>query len=397
MNDFTTILQDVLSEGADLSSLMKEMVRSEVERIINCLLENELTAFLNYEKWSIEGYHSGDSRNGYYLRQFKTQYGNLNLKVPRDRNGEFHQKTIPPYKRNEGFLEQLVIELYQKGSTTLEISEIIERLYGHHYCRATTSNLCKLNSEAINNFQQRQLNKRYCVIYGDATYINIRRDSVAKEALHVLIGINEEGYKEILALRLFPSETSENYKELLLDIKARGVEEVLLFISDGLNGLAQTFLQEFPKAKYQSCWVHLGRNIMRQVRSRDKAKVMEDVKKIYNSDSKEEAVYKLNEFIDKYQKSYPRVVRILSDNKHLFTFYDFPKEVRKSLYTSNLIEGFNKLLKKDIKRKEQFPNEESAMNFIVTKAIECSKRYGSKIHKGFKEVRYELEEMFNSL
>ena len=284
MSDFTTDLAAALAAGHDAD----EFFRQSLEGAINRLLENERTAFLDYEKWDPAGYNSGNSRNGYYGRTMKTEYGELELKIPRDRMGEFQQQTVPSYKKSSDYLENTIIQLYKKGITTREIADLIERMYGQHYSAATISNLAKLLDKDVQAFHQRQVKSKYVAIYCDATFLNVRRDSVAKEALHMLIGIDSQGYKEVLDYALYPSESCNNYKEMLLDLRTRGLEQVLLFISDGLVGLPDAVTDVFPKAQHQSCWTHLQRNVSNRVRAKDKAEVTQAVKRLYQAESCEQ-------------------------------------------------------------------------------------------------------------
>lgn len=237
----------------------------------------------------------------------------------------------------------------------------------------------------------------YSVIYCDATFISLRRDTVQKEGLHTLIGINLEGEKEVLDYGIFPSESKENYKELLRALKERGLEEVLLFISDGLTGLKACLLEEFPNAKHQACFTHIARGVMNKVRASDKEEVGEDFKKIHQSEEREEAILNYEEFLDKWGYKYPKIKASLEKMDNLFTFYDFPKEVRKSIYTNNIIENFNKKIKKMTKQKEQFPNESSLERSICSVCLEYNEKFGSRTHKGFGKVRAELEEMFDKI
>lgn len=254
--------------------------------------------------------------------------------------------------------------------------------------------MTKATEELVKEFHSRSLSSRYSVIYGDATYINVRRDSVAKEAMHILMGINAAGHKEILDYRLFPSESCENYREMLKDIKGRGVKEVLLFVSDGLKELGNVFLEEFPKAQYQACWVHLGRAMCRHARNKDWKEVLGEAKKIYGSTSKEEAEKQLSSFIEKYEGKYPKAVNVIRDNPSLFSFYDYPAEIQRSLYTSNPIESFNKKYKKNIRKKEQFPNEDSLDRFTCAIASDYNKQFESRQMKGFSKCSYELQQLF---
>ena len=396
MNDIITELFKGLQNGSNISDAVNELLRKEVESAVNDLLQQELTSFLDYEKYDPIGYNSGDSRNGSYTRSLDTKFGKITVSIPRDRNGDFHQHTVPRYQRNDGSLEDMVIQLYRKGITTSEIADLIEKMYGSYYTPQTISNMTKMTEELVQKFHSRKLNQRYSVIYADATYINVRRDSVAKEALHILIGINDEGRKELLEYRLYPSESAENYREILKDIKGRGVKEVLLFISDGLKELRNVFLEEYPNASHQACWVHIGRAVSRNIRRKDSADIYADLKKIYRAETEAESRAEYETFTEKYGKQYPKAVNVLKNCPSLFTFYSFPKAIRKSIYTSNPIESFNKQLKRDIKRKEQFPNEESLDRFTCVKAIDYNKRSASHAMRGFREAAYELDQLFEN-
>jgi len=384
-----------------LSALLKnksvdEVFRVELENAINELLATELTAFLNYEKYDPVGYNSGNSRNGYYTRILHSRFGDLNISVPRDRNGEFSPKAIPAYKRNTDDLETTIIQLYKKGITTREIADLIEKMYGHYYTPQTISNITKAVENQVSEFHNRPLANRYVVLYCDATYLNVRRDSVAKEALHIIVGITPEGNKEVLDYVLYPTESPANYKDMLLDLKNRGVEQVLLFVTDGLTGLREACLEVFPNAKHQSCWTHIVRNVIKYVRSKDRKTVLDDLKRVYNAASLASAKNELYNFLSKYQSIYPKIVFLLSDITSLFTFYEFPMEIRKSIYTTNIIENFNKNLKRNTNRKEQFPNEGSLDRYICSYCVDYNKKYGSRVHKGFALVQAELNEMFEN-
>ena len=307
MTNISTNLMSALLNNESID----EVFRSELENAINSLLSTELTAFLNYEKYDYAGRNSGNSRNGFYDRAYQSRFGTLNLKIPRDREGLFKQQTLPPYQRRSDELETTVIQLYKKGITTREISDLIEKMYGHYYTPQTVSNITKAVQEQVEKFHTRPVSGKYAAVYCDATYLNVRRDSVAKEALHVILGITLEGYKEVLDYALFPSESASNYKEMLLSLKDRGLEQILLFVTDGLTGLRNACLEIYPNAKHQACWTHLCRNIMKYIRAKDKATVMDELKLVYRADSSDTAVENLYDFVLKYSKIYPKAVAVL--------------------------------------------------------------------------------------
>lgn len=393
MNQFTTEIVDALVKKQDIT----EVFRSHLEMAINSLLATELTEFLDYEKYDRAGFNSGNSRNGAYSRTLHTEYGDLAIQIPRDRNGEFKQQTVAPYKRSNDTLEDTVILLFKKGITMSEIAHLIGKMYGHHYTPQTISNMTMAVSKNVEAFQNRKLNNRYVCVYLDATYIAVRRDTVSKEAVYIAVGIREDGSKEVLAYKIAPTESAYNWKELLEELKERGVEDVLLFVSDGLKGMADAVFSVFPKAKYQVCLVHVGRNIAHKVRVEDRQEICEDFKTIHQATDAKTATKALETFSDKWGKSYKKVTQGLLENPYLLTFYQFPKDIWRSIYSTNLIESFNKQIKKYTKRKEQFPNEESLERFLVTQFEDYNERFATRCHIGFNKARAALEEMFESL
>ncbi|MET3684490.1 transposase-like protein, partial [Alkalibacillus flavidus] len=324
-------------------------------------------------------------------------YGELQLRIPRDRNGEFEQQTVAPYKRSSDTLEQTVIHLYEKGITTEEITQLIEKMYGHHYSKQTVSNLTQLVSEDVQAFHERQLEKRYVCIYLDATHIPIRRQTVEKEAVYIAIGITEEGTKEVLAFTIAPTESAHVWEELINRLKERGIQDVLLFVSDGLPGMTDAIHRVFPKAEHQVCCVHVSRNIASKVRVKDRETILGDFKGVYQASDYDKAVEALDAFKDKWQKTYPRVVDAVMTNDQLLTFYKFPASIRRSIYSTNLIEAFNKEIKRYVKRKEQFPNEDALDRFLVTRFLEYNHQFSMRCHRGFDQAKPEIEQLFDAL
>ena len=292
----------------------------------------------------------------------------------------------------------MVITLYKKGITTREIADLLEKMYGNNYSPTTISNISKVMKNEIEAYHNRKIKKDFVVLYCDATYLPIRRDSVAKEALHVIIGIDPNGNKEVLDYSLFPEESANNYKEMLINLKSRGLENILLSVSDGLvlhepDGLAlkEAITDIFPKSKHQTCWTHLMRNIENKVRAKDKLEVANDAKLIYTSDNIETAEKRLNDFLSKWSRKYPKLRKMLEGKDNLFTFMLFPKAIRRSLYTNNICENFNKDIKRKLKQKVQFPNEESFDKAIYILVSEYNNKFSNRIHIGFCLAIYSLK------
>ena len=207
--------------------------------------------------------------------------------MPRDRNGHFEQQLIPDYARRTDEPETTIITLYKKGITTREISDLIKKIYGHHYSPATMSNISKAVADQVENFHK-------------------RRDSVAKEPLHVLLGITPDRTREVLDYALYPTEAAANYDEMMEFIKKRGVKQVLLFASDGLAGMRDAVKRQFPEAEHQQCWVHLSRTVARYIRNKYRKNVLDDLKSVYRATSENEVKKALAEFLAKYGKRYPK-------------------------------------------------------------------------------------------
>ena len=390
MTQFTTELVDFLAQNNNLD----EFFRNLLEQAMNDLLQSELTAMLGYEKHSTDGYNTGNSRNGSYTRSLDTKYGKVNLTIPRDRNGEFSTGLFDSHQRRDDYLEEMVIRLYQKGSSTRDIADIIEKLYGHHYSPATVSNITQLTQENVEAFHQRSLKDMYSVLFLDGTYLPLRRKTVSKECIHLAIGITHDGHKEILGYEIAPNENNESWKDLLDRLKSQGVQQVSLIVTDGLVGLDQVLHQAFPLAKQQRCLVHVGRNIFSNVKKKDQPEIAKQFKEIYKSPTAEEAMKRLAAFTNEWEDAYPKRMKKLAETANLFTFYQFPEEIRQSIYSTNLIENVNKEIKRRVKKHILFPDESALERFLVGLFEEYNAINLSRTHRGFKTCQDTLESFF---
>ncbi|MGI6215234.1 MAG: IS256 family transposase [Christensenellales bacterium] len=223
-------------------------------------------------------------------------------------------------------------------------------MYGNHYSPATIPNIANLVGKDMQVFHNRSVKERYVVIYCDAAFVSVRRDSVQKEAMHTLIGVDEKGHKEVLDYGLYPSESKENYRSLLQSLKNRGLKDVLVFVSDGLTGLPDAVLEEFPSSKHQACRTHVSRNVMNRIRAKDKVEVGEYLRKVHQADNLEGAKEKYEAFREKWKVKYSKVIYTLDRYDNLFTYLEFPKAIQRNLYTNNMIENFNKRVKKNTQK-----------------------------------------------
>ena len=392
MNDFTKDMANALFNQDKINDLF----RQKLQQAVNDLLESELTAFLGYNPYERDGWNTGNSRNGAYYRKVDTQFGQIEIKVPRDRNGEFHQHTMPDYKRHTDVLEQTVIKLYSKGVTTREIADLIEKMYGGYYSPAMVSNISKEMIPKVEAYHQRHLSDKFFCVYLDATYIPLKRVTYEREAVYIAIGIKPNGHKEVIDYCIAPTKNIEIWSEMLKGFKSRGLKQVELFLSDGVVGMKEAICQSYPKAHFQRCLVHVMRNISAKMRVDDRQKALDEFKHIHTQLNKEMAVQVLHEFYQNWEKAYKNVVRDLRQvEPDLLTFYNYPPAIRASIYSTNMIESFNNRLKRKTKPKTEFPTEQSLDTFIGVQAMDYNDRYFNRIHKGFGQVRDTLESYFD--
>lgn len=388
MNNFTTyLIQNLLSNkdaAPAFDEILQEAFRLELETAVNEVLKIELDEFLNYQLYQRSD--NTDSRNGFSKKEFNTRYGTIHLNIPRDRFGAFHNSLIPKYARNSESVENTIVELYKLGITGSDITKIVNDIYGKQYSKSTVSRISSSISANVEAFKKRPLQEEYAVVYLDGTMMSLKRDTVAKECVYIALGITPEGNKEILAYSIAPTESVTNWKEILKDLQDRGVKRVSLFCTDGLHGMKEAIEETFNGSKIQRCLLHVQRNINSKVRVKDRTEISEDFKAVYTSKTKDEAIEVLTKFCKKWNKKYPKVTESISENENLLTFYEYPESVRSSIYTTNMIESYNKQLKRKFKLKEQFPNEDSMERYLICQFEEYNSKFMNRVHKGFSQT-----------
>lgn len=392
MTDFNRECLNALFDKEKFDKFM----RTQLEEGLNLLLESELTAFLGYNPYDRNGWNSGNSRNGSYFRQIKTQFGPIKVQVPRDRNGEFHQQTLPAYGQHTDALESTVIQLYSHGVTTREISELIEKMYGSYYSAGTVSNISKQVASQVESYHQRRLSDKFFCVYLDATYIPLRRDTYQREAVYIAVGIKPNGNKEIIDYRIAPVENLEVWSEMIADFKERGLEQVELFLSDGFVGIKDMLKQYYPKSKFQRYLIHIMRNISQKVRVTDRAEILNAFKQVHKQTNQKEAETVLHAFYEAYGSKYSRMIKDLRKlEEDMLVFYQYPKQIRPSIYSTNMIESINRMIKRKTNPKSEFPSEESLDNFLGSQVIDYNDRNANRVPKGFGQVADTLESYFD--
>lgn len=371
----------------DLTNSLELELREQLENTINSLLEKELTIQLDYEKYDRYGWEIDNSRNGGYYRMLDTKYGKIKIKVPRDRKGEYSPLLLSKYQNKTEDLETMIITLYRKGITTREIAKLVEKMYGHHYSPSTISNITDNILEQVNSFHQKTFTKYYPVLYIDCTFINIKRgDIYAKEAVYVALGIDDTGRKEILDYEFNPTESSSMWEEIFVNLKNRGLKSPKLIVSDNLSGINDAILRNFENVQIQTCLVHVMRNISKKVKVIDRKEILQEFTNIRKISNKKLNKKELNQFISRWEYKYPRVINMIKNNPNLFTYLNFPKVIHKSIYSTNLIESVMKIIKTDVKKKANFPNEKSLDKFLFLKVNEYNYNKSIQSQRGFKDL-----------
>lgn len=376
-----------------LSDLLENLVRQFVQEKLESIMNAEINHFLQAEHLDRH-----NSRNGYYARTLDTRYGKIDdLRVPRDRQGEFQTGLFEPYQRRDGWLEEAVIHMYKAGMGTRDVAKFIESMFGSQYSPTTVSNITRTVLEDIEEWQNRPLDSRYSVIYLDGLYVKLKRQTVDSEVIYLAMGINEQGYRQILGFYVGGQESANGWRDVLRDLHRRGAEEVLLGVFDGLPGLEEAFRETYPKADVQHCVTHKMRNTYPKIRVQDKAEVMADLKTIYNAKDHDLAMSAFDMVKDKWGKKYPKEIKSWEEQlPTLLTFYKYPQMIWPAIYTSNPIERTIKEFRKRLRPMNSLTNIEAAEKIIYLEIMDYNEKWSTRVIRGFGDeiTRQTLREMF---
>lgn len=331
------------------------------------MLQSELDEHLGYTKHTIEGYNTGNSRNGSFPKTVTTEnVGEIVLNIPRDRNGEFEPHIIPKGETISGKIEDAILGMYSRGMTTSDVRHQVEDIYGLEISETTVSNITERIMVSAKEWQQRTLETVYYAVWMDGIMLKIRDEGkVINKCVYVVIGLKPDGLKEVLGFWIEKTESAAFWMSVLTDLKARGVEDILIACTDNLKGFTQAIKAVFPEAVTQLCIIHQIRNSCKFVVCKDRQNFCNDLKKVYTAINKEIALEELGNFKFKWQAKYKYAITSWEDNwDNLSNFFEYPLELKKIIYTTNTIENLNRGIRKYTKTKTQFPNENSATKSI---------------------------------
>jgi Transposase and inactivated derivatives len=313
--------------------------------------------------------------------------------VPEDREGKFRTGIFNLYARSIG-IDELIISLYSMGISTRKMSEILESIFQNRYSRSSIPRITEITIEEVKRFQNRPLDRRYIAIFLDALFFYLRGDTVDKEPIIFAMGIKESGEYEII-FYISSKESHLSYSEVINDLYNRGVREPLLFIADGIPKLDEEIRKVFPRADFQLCTVHASRNFESEIREYDVDIIDSQLKQIFLSEDREEAIKRFNEFKSIWENKYPKQVYNLERKlNYLFTYFQYPEPIRRSIH-SNIIEIMNKEIRRRIKTIDSLPTEESAMKIIYLRVAELNEKWSHREINGYFKCKDELMEMFS--
>lgn len=357
----------------DLSNLVGQLMKTVIETALN----SELDEHLGYEKNDKSAFRKENTRNGYSSKTIKGELGEVEIQNPRDRASSFEPQLIPKHKtRLEGF-EEKILHLYARGMTTRDIQSALKDMYNADVSHTVISNVTESIIEEVKAWQNRPLDSIYPIVYLDCIVVKVHQDGrVINKSIYLALGVTVEGRKDLLGLWISENEGSKFWLGVLTDLQNRGVNDIFIFCVDGLTGFPDAISSTFPKAKIQLCIVHMVRNALRYVPAKDMKAVAKDLKSIYNAPTREMAEQALDNFSEKWSSKYPNIEKSWRNKwPNLITIFDYPDEIRKVIYTTNAIESLNSVIRKAIKNRKIFPNDDSALKLIYLAVNRASQKW----------------------
>jgi transposase-like protein len=348
-------------------------------KTIEEMLEAELSAELGYERYQAEGRNSGNSRNGHYTRKMRTSGGDAEIKVPRDRNGEFQSELL---KKNSNEIEQKITAMYAKGMSTRDIQDMLSELYGIDVSPDTISAITDKVWPLVEAWQNRPLAPVYAILYLDAIHIKLKRDGkIDNVAVYNVLGVDLDGHREILGHWIGDGAEGANFwLSVITDLQNRGVQDVFIAAIDGLTGFKDAIQSVFPKTQVQRCVIHQIRQSLKYVVWKDRKAFTADLKTVYQAATREKAEANLLQLEQTWGNKYGAAVRSWQNNwDDLATFFEFPKEIRRLIYTTNSVEGYHRQLRKVIKTKGSFPTEQSVRKLLYLATMNITRKWTAPI------------------
>lgn len=369
------LLQDAgINDVAGVQDLFKEMVSTVLENG----LEGELDEELGYSKYDYRNKQTDNSRNGYSEKTLKSSLGDIEIAVPRDRKGIFEPQLVKKQQTTlSGDIEEKILSMYAKGMTTSDIESHIREIYGLEVSDSTISRVTDKILPTVREWQMRPLETVYAVVFMDAIHFHVRSEGqIVKKAVYIALGVQMDGRKDVLGMWVGENESAKFWLSILNSLKNRGIDDILIACVDGLSGFPNAIEAVFPNTQIQQCVIHQIRNSTKFVSYKDIKSLMADLKTVYAAVDEETALYQLDSFEEKWSGKYPKIALSWRSNwANLASYFKYPQEVRKLIYTTNAIEGFNRQLRKVTKSKSVFPTDDSLLKMLYLAMMDITKKW----------------------
>ncbi|WP_281884140.1 IS256 family transposase [Paenibacillus sp. YYML68] len=358
-------------------NMLKELFAETLQE----MLQDEMDTHLGYDKHDVKNKQTGNSRNGKSKKTVVSEYGEQEIFVPRDRLGEFEPLVVKKHQSNVTGIEDQIVALYAKGVSTREIQDHLMNVYGIDVSPTLISNVTNKIVPLIKEWQNRPLQGVYAVVFLDAIHFKVKQDgAIVNKAAYMVIGIDLDGNKDVLGMWIGENESAKFWLSVLNELKNRGVQDILITCVDNLTGFSQAISACYPQTEIQKCIIHQIRNSTRYVSYKDLKKVTADLKPIYKATTEEAALVELDRFEEMWGSKYLLIVRSWRNNwSELATFFKYPPEIRKLIYTTNIIESYHRQLRKVTKGKSIFPSDEALLKMLYLSTMDVVRKWTGRV------------------
>ena len=373
----------------DIQAALKDLLGSTIQEMMEAEMDEHL-GYDKYERSSVSNY-----RNGTKTKHVRSKYGEFDIDVPQDRQSTFEPKIVQKRQKDISAIDDKIISMYAKGMTTRQISDTIEDIYGFEVSEGMVSDITDKLLPEIENWQNRPLSAVYPVIFIDAVHFSVRDDGIIRKlAAYIVLGINDEGKKEVLAIEVGENESSKYWLSVLNCLKNRGVQDILVLCADGLSGIKEAITAAYPSTEYQRCIVHQVRNTLKYVADKDKKEFASDLKTIYTAPDEKTGLKQLETVTKKWEVHYPNAMKRWSDNWDVITpIFKFSSEVRKVIYTTNSIESLNSSYRRLNRQRSVFPSSQALLKALYLATFEATKKWTMPL-RNWGKVYGELSIMY---
>jgi putative transposase len=372
------IQENDIKTAGDIQNALKNLFADTLQEF----MEAELDTHLGYSKHDTKNKKTSNSRNGKMpAKTVMTEMGDIEVRTPRDREGDFEPQIVKKHQNDLSGMESQIISMYAKGMSTRDIQAHYNDIYGVNLSPTLVSNITDRILPQVQQWQNRPLQQVYAVVFMDAIHYKVRQDNaIVSKAAYMVIGIDLEGHKDVLGMWVGENESAKFWLGVLSDLKSRGVKDILINCVDNLNGFSEAIAAVYPQTDVQKCIVHQIRNSLKHVSYKDLKAVAAALKPIYKAVNEQAAASAMDAFEEQWGKKYPHAVRSWRTNwTELTAFFQYPEELRKIIYTTNVIESYHRQLRKVTKGKTIFPNDESLLKMLYLSTMDVMKKWTGKV------------------